>query len=176
MLDRDGVINDDSIDFIKNPDEWQPIAGSLEAIAQLNRHGFDVAVVTNQSGLARGLLDETTLGQIHDKMTDCVREQGGRLAGIYYCPHGPDSLCDCRKPRPGLLQQFAEEHQANLTETYVVGDSLRDLQAAEAVGAKPILVLTGKGELTHRQNPHLTTPVFANLYDAVQFIIAREQA
>lgn len=174
LLDRDGVINDDSMDFIKTPDEWLPIPGSLEAIALLNDRGYEVAVVTNQSGLARGLLDEAVLQEIHGKMSRLLAEQGGRLCGVYYCPHGPDSTCDCRKPKPGLLLQFASEHSADLTETFVVGDSLRDLEAAEAVGAKPVLVQTGKGQATHKNNPNLHTPVFADLYDAVQFILASE--
>ncbi len=174
LLDRDGVINEDSTDFIKTPDEWLPIPGSLEAIALLNRRGYEVAVVTNQSGLARGLLNEAALHEIHGKMNRLLAEHGGRLCGIYYCPHGPGSACNCRKPKPGLLRQFAEEHSADLSETFVVGDSLRDLQAAEAVGAKPVLVLTGKGQTTYLNQINSNIPVFANLYDAVEFIVSTE--
>lgn len=173
LLDRDGVINDDSADFIKTPEEWYPIVGSLEAIALLNRQGYEVAVVTNQSGLARGFLDEATLAKIHAKMESLLSEKGGRILGIYYCPHGPGSTCGCRKPKPGLLEKFAEEHQADLQNVYVVGDSLRDIHAAQAAGAMPILVKTGKGMKTLEQNPNLNIPVFENLYGAVQFILTQ---
>lgn len=174
LVDRDGVINEDSEAFIKSPDEWQPIPGSLEAIALLHQHGFEVAVISNQSGIARGLFDEDMLALIHFKMQKMLSEKGGKLAGIYYCPHGPESSCDCRKPKPGLLQQFALDTGADLTKTYVIGDSLRDIQAAQAVSAKPILVETGKGELTLTNNPNLNIPVFANLYDAAEFIISKQ--
>jgi D-glycero-D-manno-heptose 1,7-bisphosphate phosphatase len=174
LLDRDGVINVDSDDFIKSPDEWQPIAGSLEAIVLLNKHGYKVAVISNQSGLARGLFDEAMLSAIHDKMHRLLADVGGNISGVYYCPHGVDSLCDCRKPKPGLLQQFAAEQAVDLTTVYVVGDSLRDIQAAQAVGAKPILVKTGKGELTLQNNPNLNIPVFENLYGAAEYIITNQ--
>lgn len=172
LIDRDGVVNEDSDDFIKTPDEWQPISGSLEAIALLNRHGYKVAVISNQSGVARGLFDEAMLATIHGKMQRLLADVGGKVEAIYYCPHGPDSTCDCRKPKPGLLIKCATEHQIDLTDTYVIGDSLRDIQAAQAVGAKPILVLTGKGELTLANNPNLNIPVFSDLQHAAAFIIA----
>ena len=174
LMDRDGVINEDSDDFIKSPEEWQPIDGSLEAIALLNSYGYDAVVVTNQSGLARGLFDETILAAIHDKMHNGLAEIGGKITAIYYCPHGPASDCNCRKPRPGLLEQFAQEHQVDLQGIYVVGDSLRDVQAAQAVGASPLLVKTGKGLSTLNLNPHLNIPVFENLYDAARFIISTQ--
>jgi D-glycero-D-manno-heptose 1,7-bisphosphate phosphatase len=170
LLDRDGVINHDSDAFIKSPDEWLPIAGSLEAIALLNAHGYQVIVVTNQSGVARGLFDEATLAQIHAKMQRLVTEKGGQIAAIYFCPHGTDSNCDCRKPKAGLLKAFAADFNADLSTIAVIGDSLRDLQAAEAVGAKPILVKTGKGQQTLRNNPQLNIPVFENLYDAARHL------
>lgn len=170
LMDRDGVINHDSEDFIKSPEEWRPIDGSLEAIALLNKHGYDIMVVTNQSGLARGLFDLSMLSKIHDKMHRLLAQKGGQIAAIYYCPHGPDDLCNCRKPKPGLLEQFALEKNVDLKTVYFIGDSLRDIQAAQAVGAKPILVLTGKGQLTLDKNPNLNIPVFENLYAAVQFI------
>lgn len=173
LLDRDGVINQDSDAFIKSPDEWLPIDGSLEAIALLNEQNYKVVVVSNQSGIARGLFDTATLAKIHAKMRHLVSEQGGNIEAIYFCPHGPDDGCNCRKPKPGLLETFAAEHHANLNGMAVIGDSLRDLQAAEAVGASPILVKTGKGQLTLDKNPHLNIPVFENLYDAAKFIIAR---
>lgn len=148
ILDRDGVINQDSDTYIKNPDEWIPIPGSLEAIARLNQAGYRILVATNQSGLARGLFDSDTLAAIHQKMESSLRLLGGKLEGIYHCPHHPEDDCSCRKPRPGLLQRMAQDLGIDLNRAIVVGDSLRDLQAASAVGAKPVLVLTGKGTKT----------------------------
>lgn len=175
LLDRDGVINHDSDAFIKSPDEWLPIEGSLEAIALLNQHGYQVVVVTNQSGVARGLFDEATLAQIHAKMHRLIGEHGGQIAAIYYCPHGADSDCECRKPKAGLLKAFAADFDADLSNIPVIGDSLRDLQAAEAVGAIPILVKTGKGQQTLLTNPHLAILVFENLYDAAKHITSGHQ-
>ena len=172
LLDRDGVINHDSDAFIKSPDEWIPIEGSLEAIALLNAQGYQVIVVTNQSGVARGLFDEAMLEKIHAKMHQLVSEKGGNITAIYFCPHGANSDCDCRKPKVGLLKAFAADFHADLTTIAVIGDSLRDLQAAEAVGAKPILVKTGKGRQTLLNNPQLNIPVFENLYDAAQHLIS----
>ncbi|MCX7098104.1 MAG: D-glycero-beta-D-manno-heptose 1,7-bisphosphate 7-phosphatase [Methylococcales bacterium] len=171
LLDRDGVINQDSEAFIKSPEEWQPIEGSLEAIALLNQHGYQVIIVTNQSGIARGLFDEIMLEKIHAKMHKLADEKGGHIAAIYFCPHGADSDCTCRKPKPGLLKAFAADFHADLTACAFIGDSLRDLQAAESVGAKPILVKTGKGLQTLLINPQLTIPVFENLYDAATHLI-----
>lgn len=173
LLDRDGVINHDSDTFIKSPDEWQPIEGSLEAIALLNAHGYQVIVVTNQSGVARGLFDESMLEKIHAKMRRLVNEKGGHITAIYFCPHGTDSDCDCRKPKAGLLKAFAADFHADLTTIAVIGDSLRDLQAADAMGAKPILVKTGKGQQTLVNNPQLNIPVFENLYDAAKHLTSR---
>ncbi|MDD5271210.1 MAG: D-glycero-beta-D-manno-heptose 1,7-bisphosphate 7-phosphatase [Methylovulum sp.] len=172
LLDRDGVINYDSEDFIKSPDEWLPIAGSLEAIALLNAHGYQIAVITNQSGLARGLYDIAMLTRIHDKMHRLTAEHGGTITAIYFCPHGTDSTCDCRKPKPGLLLQCAAEQRINLSETVLIGDSYRDLQAAIAAGALPILVKTGNGEQTLNEHPNLTTPVFDTLYDAAKHLVS----
>lgn len=174
LLDRDGVINDDSEDFIKSPEEWRPIDGSLEAIALLNQQGYDVVVVTNQSGLARGLFDEAMLTKIHEKMHRMLADKGGEIVAIYHCPHGPGSLCDCRKPKPGLLEQFALDKNVDLKSTYFIGDSLRDIQAAVAVGAIPLLVKTGKGQLTLVNNPNLNIPVFENLYGAAQYIVSKQ--
>lgn len=168
LLDRDGVINEDSDLFIKSPDEWKPIPGSLEAIALLNAKGFKVIVITNQSGIARGLFDLQMLEEIHQKMRQMVEKAGGCIDAIYFCPHGPESACDCRKPKPGLLYAFADEFQASLSHAVVIGDSLRDMQAAEAAGAKAILVKTGKGKKTLEYNPELKIPVFENLYDAAK--------
>ena len=175
LLDRDGVINQDSDKFIKSPEEWLPIPGSLEAIALLNAHGYKVAIVTNQSGISRGLFDESTLTAIHAKMSDLVQQQGGNITAIYHCPHGPDDHCECRKPKSGLLKQFAHDFDVDLTTTCVIGDSLRDLQAGEDVGAEPILVKTGKGQKTLINNPNLNALVFENLYDAAQSIISRSK-
>lgn len=174
LLDRDGVINHDSENFIKSPEEWRPIAGSLEAIALLNSQGYEAVVITNQSGLARGLFDEAMLTKIHDKMRRMLAENGGEIAAIYYCPHSPDSLCNCRKPKPGLLEQFALEKNVDLSTVYFIGDSLRDIQAAQAGGAMPILVLTGLGQLTIDNNPTLNLPVFEDLYAAVRFVISAQ--
>lgn len=164
ILDRDGVINHDSAQFIKSPEEWKAIPGSLEAIARLTQHGYRVVVATNQSGLGRGLFDMDTLNAIHDKMVRAVAQAGGRLEAIFFCPHAADAGCECRKPLPGLFREIATRFNRELTGVPAVGDSLRDLQAATCVGAQPILVLTGKGEKT-RHDPALPegTLVFPDL-------------
>jgi D-glycero-D-manno-heptose 1,7-bisphosphate phosphatase len=153
ILDRDGVINYDSPNFIKSPAEWIPIPGSLEAIARLNRAGYRVVIATNQSGIARGLLDWGTLRAIHQTLERTLTAFGGHLDDLTICPHGPDDNCPCRKPRPGLLLQAAEAQGRSLYGVPVVGDSRRDLQAARAVAARPVLVMTGKGEDTARSTP-----------------------
>jgi D-glycero-D-manno-heptose 1,7-bisphosphate phosphatase len=151
VLDRDGVINHDSDQFIKSPDEWQPIPGSLEAIARLNHAGYRVVVATNQSGVGRGLLDFSTLNAIHDKMHRALAQVGGRIDAIFFCPHTADSRCECRKPRPGMLLEIGVRFNVDMAGIPCVGDGLRDLQAADSVGAQPMLVLTGKGEQTLRE-------------------------
>lgn len=148
VLDRDGTINHDSDQYIKSPAEWKPIKGSLEAIARLTQSGHRVVVATNQSGIARGLFDMTTLNAIHDAMQRAVQQAGGRIDAIFFCPHAGDADCACRKPRPGMLLEIARRMNAPLEGVPVVGDALRDLQAAAAVGARPVLVLTGKGKQT----------------------------
>lgn len=148
ILDRDGVINQDSADFIKSPEEWRPLPGSLEAIARLNHAGFQVVLATNQSGIGRGLFEVSTLNAIHDRMHRALGQIGGRIDAIFFCPHAQDANCECRKPKAGLLQEIARRFNVELKGVPVIGDSLRDLQAAEAVGAVPILVLTGKGAKT----------------------------
>jgi D-glycero-D-manno-heptose 1,7-bisphosphate phosphatase len=150
VLDRDGVINQDSEAFVKSPAEWVPLPGSLEGIATLTRAGFTIVVATNQSGVGRGLFDLTTLADIHRKMRRCIEAAGGRLAGIYVCPHRPDAGCDCRKPRPGLLRQIEDCFGCTLAGQPVVGDSERDIEAARAVQARPILVRTGNGRQTEK--------------------------
>jgi D-glycero-D-manno-heptose 1,7-bisphosphate phosphatase len=148
ILDRDGVINYDSAEFIKNPDEWTPIPGSLEAIARLNQSGYQVVLATNQSGVGRGLLDIATLCAIHDKMHRALAHAGARVEAVFYCPHAQDAGCSCRKPNPGMFEDIARRFNVDLTGVPCVGDALRDLQAAATVGAQPILVLTGKGNKT----------------------------
>ena len=171
LLDRDGVINEDSDAYIKSPEEWIPIPGSLEAIALLNRNGYRVAVLTNPSGIARALFDQAMLERIHAKMRGAVEEAGGHIDDIFFCPHGPEDACNCRKPKTGLFQQFARKYGAELKGLPAVGDSLRDVQAAQAVGASPILVETGKGGRTLKRHPELDLPILANLYEAAQYIL-----
>jgi D-glycero-D-manno-heptose 1,7-bisphosphate phosphatase len=173
LLDRDGVINQDSEAYIKSPAEWQPLPGSLEGIALLTQHGYGVVVITNQSGLARGLFDVVTLERIHEKMRQAVNQVGGVIDAIYYCPHNADAECSCRKPKPGLLERFAQDTHAVLAECYFIGDSYRDIQAGLSAGAQPILVKTGNGQLTAAHHPLLTVPVFENLYEATHYIISR---
>ncbi len=173
ILDRDGVINFDSDQFIKNPQEWQPIPGSLEAIARLCQAGYRVVVASNQSGVGRGLFDMATLNTIHAKMHKLVIQAGGRIDAVFFCPHAADSRCACRKPKPGLFNEIATRLRRDLRGVPAIGDSLRDLQAALAVGAKPMLVKTGKGlrTLEGGQIPD-NTPVYEDLADAVQAILA----
>ncbi len=148
ILDRDGVINEDSDAFIKSAEEWVPIPGSIEAVAKLSRQ-YRVYIATNQSGIGRGLFDESQLEAMHDKLNRLVEVEGGQIEAIYYCPHLPEDNCQCRKPRPGLLTQIGAHAGSSLESVPVVGDSLRDLEAAIAVGAKPVLVMTGKGSNTY---------------------------
>lgn len=148
ILDRDGVINHDSDEFIKSPTEWEPIEGSLEAIARLNHAGFRVVVITNQSGISRGLLDVETLNRIHSKMHRMLAQVGGRIEAILFCPHGPEDDCQCRKPHNGAFVELQDRLRIRLDNVPAVGDSLRDIQAALVSGARPILVRTGKGERT----------------------------
>lgn len=175
ILDRDGVINQDSDAYIKSVDEFIPLPGSLEAIARLKKAGYTVAVATNQSGIARGYYDEATLAAMHDKLAHLLDEQGGEIDYIAYCPHGPDDNCDCRKPMPGLLHEISKHFNVELTHVPIVGDSLRDIQAAKTVGATPILVMTGKGERTLTNKEQLNgIPVFADLAAAVDAILRDE--
>jgi len=148
ILDRDGVINVDSDQYIKSPEEWKPIAGSLEAIARFTQAGFRVVLATNQSGLGRGLFDMATLNAMHNKMHKAVGQLGGRIDAVFFCPHAQDAGCACRKPQPGMLLEIAQRFNITLADVPAIGDSLRDLQAASAAGARPVLVLTGKGEKT----------------------------
>lgn len=175
LLDRDGVINQDSENFIKSPDEWLPIEKSLEAIALFNQNGFKVVVITNQSGLARGLFDEKTLSAIHEKMYTETAKFSGKIEAVYFCPHQGSDNCECRKPKAGLLKKFASDYDADLSKIAFIGDSLRDIQAAQNAGAIPMLVKTGNGVKTLQENPQLSTSllIFENLYDAAKSIIHR---
>ncbi len=165
ILDRDGVINEDSADYVKSPEEWIPLPGSLEAIAALNDAGFTVAVASNQSGLARGYFDLATLDAMHAKFEALLGEAGGRVDRIEICPHGPDDGCDCRKPLPGLVRRLIEHYAVDAGDVIVVGDSRRDLEAALAAGARPVLVRTGNGMKTEAtlDGPLKATPVFDSL-------------
>jgi D-glycero-D-manno-heptose 1,7-bisphosphate phosphatase len=172
ILDRDGVINQDSANFIKNPNEWIALPDSLEAIALLNQSGFRVAVATNQSGIARGLFDMATLNAIHDKMHRALAQVGGRIDALFYCPHSADDNCTCRKPKTGMVEDIARRFSVELSEVFAVGDALRDLQAFSDAGCKPILVRSGKGEETLADgNLPPNTLIFADLNEAVQHII-----
>jgi D-glycero-D-manno-heptose 1,7-bisphosphate phosphatase len=150
ILDRDGTINHDSDKFIKSPAEWRPIEGSLEAIARLTHAGYRIVVATNQSGIARAMFDTSTLIAIHETLQRAAAQVGGRIDGFYFCPHAADSACDCRKPKPGMLLDIARRFNVQLSDVYMVGDALRDVEAAAAAGARPVLVLTGKGKKTKR--------------------------
>jgi len=170
ILDRDGVINHDSDDYIKSPDEWQPLPGSLEAIARLCRADYTVVVATNQAGVGRGLFSLEMLIRIHRKMASSIRDKGGRLDSVFFCPHSPAEQCGCRKPKPGMLLEISDRLGIGLSGVPVVGDSLRDLEAAEAAGAIPVLVKTGRGRLTQEklskgELSHTLgqTPVYADL-------------
>ena len=172
ILDRDGVINYDSDQFVKTPAEWKAMPGSLEAIARLTQAGYRVVVATNQSGIGRGLFDMDTLNAIHEKMHRAVQAVGGRIDAVFYCPHAVDSKCDCRKPKPGMFQRISSCFNIGLSGVYAIGDSLRDLQAAVSAGAIPVLVLTGKGQDTRANEPiPENTLIFDDLAQAVDHIL-----
>lgn len=174
ILDRDGVINQDSDDYIKSVEEWIPIPGSLEAIARLNHAGYRVIVATNQSGLGRGYFDIDTLNAIHNRMQQKLAALGAQIEAIFLCPHTPDTHCRCRKPLPGLLEDIAERLRTDLTGIPMIGDSLKDIQVANAVGASPSLVLTGKGQsAAEKHRDDLTgIPIYQDLSTAVDALLA----
>ncbi len=176
ILDRDGVINEDSDSFIKTPDEWIPLPGSLEAIARLTKAGYAIVVATNQSGLGRGFFDIMTLNAIHQKMQNTVKAAGGQIEAIFFCPHTASDNCDCRKPRQGMFSTIAERFDTKLDDVPSVGDSLRDLQAAFLAGCTPILVLSGKGKQT-LENGGLPpkTVIFDNLAAVADHLLSEEQ-
>jgi len=173
ILDRDGVINVDSDQFIKSPEEWTPILGSLEAIAKLNHAGYRVVVASNQSGIGRGLLDMAALNAINAKMYKALAQLGGRIDALFYCPHPAEANCDCRKPKPGMFEDIARRFNADLAGVPSIGDSLRDMEAAATAGAQPMLVLTGKGAKTQAGGGLPSgTRVYRDLAEAVRAIIA----
>jgi D-glycero-D-manno-heptose 1,7-bisphosphate phosphatase len=176
ILDRDGVINKDSDQYIKSPDEWIAIEGSLKAIARLNHAGYRVYIATNQSGLGRGLFSIETLHDIHQKMMAEIQQEGGHVDAIFFCPHTPEDHCECRKPNAGLLLEIARRANQSLKDVPVFGDSYRDLVAAWAVEASPILVKTGKGEMTMAKHAHelVEIPIYKDLASAVDMLISQE--
>lgn len=172
VLDRDGVINEDVEGPISHPDEWIPIAGSLEAIARLHQAGWHIAVATNQSGVGQGLFDVNRLHEIHGRMQEMINQAGGRIDVIAFCPHTDSDGCDCRKPAPGLLYTICERLDIDLTSVVVVGDSLRDVQAAMAAAATPIMVRTGKGQMTLDNNKGLEhIPAYDDLASYVDVLL-----
>ncbi|QKJ66634.1 D-glycero-beta-D-manno-heptose 1,7-bisphosphate 7-phosphatase [Deefgea piscis] len=172
ILDRDGVINEDSPDYIKSPEEWLPIAGSLNAIGELTRAGWTLVVATNQSAIGRGMIDVATLNQIHSKMHKAVHHMGGHLDAVFFCPHAPDSGCTCRKPAPGLILDIAKRFRVDVKDCYMVGDSLRDLQAIATAGGRAILVRTGNGMKTEvRGNLPNGTLIFDDLAAAANWLM-----
>jgi D-glycero-D-manno-heptose 1,7-bisphosphate phosphatase len=181
ILDRDGTINEDRDDFVKSADEWVPLPGALEAIARLNQAGWQTVIATNQSGLGRGLFDMAALNAMHTKMNAALARVGGRVGSVFFCPHAPEDQCSCRKPLPGLYEQIGERYGADLRKVPVVGDSVRDLEAAVAAGCLPHLVRTGKGAaltegqlaLLEQQIPGLQ--VHADLAAFAESMIQRER-
>ncbi|HET9679057.1 MAG TPA: D-glycero-beta-D-manno-heptose 1,7-bisphosphate 7-phosphatase [Gammaproteobacteria bacterium] len=172
ILDRDGVINQDRDDYVKSADEWQAIPGALQAMARARQAGWIVTIASNQSGLGRGLFDEAALHAMHEKMRQGIEVFDGRIDSIFYCPHSPDDNCDCRKPKPGLLHQIARHYGSDLTHAVFIGDSLKDIQTAQAVNAKPVLVRTGKGAKTESLLSDNTVPVFDDLPAAITHLLS----
>lgn len=169
ILDRDGVINKESSVYIKSPDEWIPIPGSLEAIALLTKAGNKIVIASNQSGVGRGLLSLQMLEKIHQKMLSAIESFGGKIEKIYFCPHAPDDHCNCRKPKPGMLLQIQQDFQVKASEMMLIGDSLRDYEAAYTVRCPFILVKTGNGEHTIQTVPHVMA--FDDLHAAVKMLL-----
>ncbi len=172
ILDRDGVINQDSVHYIKAPNEWIPIPGSLESIARLNQHGFNVIIATNQSGIGRGLFDIETMNSINTKMLDLLGQVGGHIDAIFYCPHTEEANCNCRKPKSGMLEEISMRFGISLKNVPAIGDSSRDLEAYTSIGAQPVLVKTGKGEETFESDNYpKDTWIFNDLSEVVNKIL-----
>ena len=171
ILDRDGVINYDSDHYIKSPDEWIPIPGSLEAIAKLNRAGYKIVVATNQSGIGRGLYSLETLSQIHQKLIRELASVDGCIEEVFFCPHLPADSCECRKPKIGLFKQIQEKYRADLSDTFFIGDSLTDIHAALAVPCKPIFLLTRGDNIIDPYPEFINVPRFTDLSAAVNYIL-----
>lgn len=178
ILDRDGVINYDSDQYIKSVDEWEPIPGSLQAMGRLCQAGYTLAVLTNQSGIARGMFDLETLHAMHTKMLGLLEQYGGQVSALFFCPHGPNDECDCRKPKAGMYHDLASRLQMELTGVPSIGDSLRDIQAARAAGASPILVRSGKGERTLAAGGKelSAVPVFKDLAEVADSILGESDS
>jgi len=176
VLDRDGVINEESAAYVKSPAEWRAMPASVAAIAHLGANGFDVVVASNQSGIGRGLFDGATLDLIHAKMRAVLAAGGARLAGVYVCPHRPEEGCECRKPGAGLLRQIERDFGRSLAGVAFVGDKASDVDAARAVGARPILVRTGRGEETARQLAGTGIEVYADLAAVADALVKEKHA
>jgi len=176
ILDRDGVINEDSDEYIKSPDEWIPIPGSLEAIGKLSQNSFRIIIITNQSGIGRKIFSVDMLHAIHKKMITHLSEFGGVIDGILFCPCKPEDHCNCRKPKPGLYNEVSNRLQMSLKNVFCVGDKITDIEAAKNAGGSPILVRTGKRK--DEVNDELTpkhVPVYNDLASFVDKIITEEQ-
>lgn len=174
VLDRDGVINRDSPDYIKSPDEWSPLPGSIDAIARASRAGHAIAVASNQSGVGRGLFDLDTLSAIHARMIEAVEDAGGRIDLIAFCPHRPDEGCECRKPKVGLLQRIESELNVSLAGHWMVGDSMKDVQAARAMRMQAVLVRTGNGAEVEKQPGLDDVFVFDDLAAAIDALLDKQ--
>jgi len=179
ILDRDGVINHDSANYIKSPEEWSALPGSLEAISLLNKAGIKVVIATNQSGVFRKLFSEETLGKIHQKMKDQLAEIGGHIDAIYYCPHSPENICACRKPEPGMLLKALKDFDMAASDTCFAGDSIKDIQAAQTVGCKAVLVETGNGKKTMTDHSHAieleNTEIYKDLFSFTQALLVKDK-
>ncbi len=178
ILDRDGTINRASDQFVKSPEEWHPLPGALEAIGRLNHAGYHVVLATNQSGLGRGIFDVAALNSVHEHMMKAMAAYGGRIDAVFYCPHAPDEGCHCRKPEPGLLEQIAQRYGVPLAGVPLVGDSLRDMQAAAVAGCEPHLVCTGRhadlaGQTDTPEGFPAGTHVHASLAACVDHLLSR---
>jgi len=171
LLDRDGTLNLNPVEYVTSLDDFRPVPGALEAVGKLCRAGWPVAIATNQSCIGRGLATAADVERIHEELRRAAARHGGSFDGIYVCPHAPEEGCSCRKPLPGLLLEAAKDHDYDLFRSYVVGDSVRDLVAGRAAGATPLLVLTGHGEDARGEHP--ADRIFPSVVEAVDWILAR---